>query len=173
MVGCVFWAKARKGGPAIRRVPLLNAAEMRNARPVSGVLTRVLMPILPYEKREMTPNCARIDVKSVPITHRALRSNLHLAAFHRREIVLADSNAFGELLLRHMKAAHLPNAATVRIAGSLRADRTLGLIRSLLLAISFSLSNEVSLLLHFAFASRKKALKVLGAFLLVRRYPTS
>ena len=88
-------------------------------------------------------------------------------------LVLANANAFGEILLRDIKAAYLPGAATLRIAGSLRADRTLGLIRSLLLAISFSLSNEVSLLLHFAFASRKKALKVLDAFLLVRRCPTS
>src|SRR5690242_7822328 len=40
-----------------------------------------------------------------------LRSNFHLASFHRREIVLANANAFGELFLRHIEAAHLPNAA--------------------------------------------------------------
>ena len=43
-----------------------------------------------------------------------LRPNLHLASFHRGEIVLADANAFGELHLRHIKAAHLPDAATYR-----------------------------------------------------------
>jgi len=41
-----------------------------------------------------------------------LRPNLHLPSFHRGEIVLVDANAFGELLLRHVKAAHLPDAAT-------------------------------------------------------------
>ena len=51
-----------------------------------------------------------------------LRPNLHLAVFHRGERVLADANAFGELRLRYIKAAHLPNATTFLIAGSLRAD---------------------------------------------------
>jgi hypothetical protein len=45
-------------------------------------------------------------------------------------IVLADANAFGEPLLRHVKAAHLPDAATYLIVGSLRPDRTLGLTSS-------------------------------------------
>jgi hypothetical protein len=31
---------------------------------------------------------------------------------------LADANAFGELRLRHINAAHLPDAATLLIASS-------------------------------------------------------
>ena len=65
-----------------------------------------------------------------------LRTNLNVASFHRGEIVLADAIALGEPLLRHVKAAHFPDAATYRIAGSLRADQRLGLTSSLLLAIS-------------------------------------
>jgi hypothetical protein len=38
--------------------------------------------------------------------------NLCVTAFRRREIVLAYANAFGKLLLRHNKAAHLSDAAT-------------------------------------------------------------
>jgi hypothetical protein len=57
-----------------------------------------------------------------------------LVAFQR--IVLVDANAFGELLVRHIKAAHLAYAATYLRAASLRAGRTLGLTSSLLLPSS-------------------------------------
>lgn len=53
-----------------------------------------------------------------------LRPNFNFAAFHRREIVLTDADAFGELRLRHIKAAHLPDAATFLIAGSFEGRRT-------------------------------------------------
>ena len=65
-----------------------------------------------------------------------LRPNFNCAPFHRGEVVRAGANAFGELLPRHIEAARLPDAATLLIASSLRADRTLGLTSSLLLAIS-------------------------------------
>jgi len=58
-----------------------------------------------------------------------------LAAFEK--MVLTDANAFGQLRLRYMTAAQFPDAATLLIAASsLRADRTLGLTSSRLLAIS-------------------------------------
>ena len=58
-----------------------------------------------------------------------------LAAFEK--MVLTDANAFGQLRLRYMTAAQFPDAATLLIAASsLRADRTLRLTSSLLLAIS-------------------------------------
>jgi hypothetical protein len=64
-----------------------------------------------------------------------LRPNFNFALFHRGEVVRAGANASGELLPRHIKAARLPDAATLLIASSLRADRTLGLTSSLLFAI--------------------------------------
>lgn len=47
----------------------------------------------------------------------------NLAAFHHGKTVLANASAFGEILLRHIKTSHLPNAATCLITGSLPADR--------------------------------------------------
>jgi hypothetical protein len=44
--------------------------------------------------------------------------------FHRGEIVLTDANALGELRLCHIKAADLPDAATLLMASSLRSDRS-------------------------------------------------
>jgi hypothetical protein len=38
-----------------------------------------------------------------------LRSNLHLAAFHRRKLLLTDANVFVELLLHLVKARVSPN----------------------------------------------------------------
>jgi hypothetical protein len=43
-----------------------------------------------------------------------LSSDFYVSSFHRGEIVLADANALGERLLRHVKAAHLPDSATHR-----------------------------------------------------------
>ena len=40
-----------------------------------------------------------------------LRPYLDFAVFHGREIVLANANTLGKLLLRHVKAANLPDAA--------------------------------------------------------------
>jgi hypothetical protein len=38
--------------------------------------------------------------------------NLNLAPFHGGEMILADANAFGKLLLRHIESAHLPDTPT-------------------------------------------------------------
>jgi len=77
--------------------------------------------ILPFPRQQPSNTFfkPRIDPKQDP------RSTLHLAALNRRRGSSGRANACGELQPRHIKAAHLPDAATYLIAGSLQADRAL------------------------------------------------
>jgi hypothetical protein len=52
--------------------------------------------------------------KFVTDSKQDFRPKFHFAAFHRGETVLADATAFGELLLRHIKAANPSDAAAYR-----------------------------------------------------------